>query len=65
MRKRWVFAFGGPTGLDLAQLPIVLESASLRAQCGRISRRDRRRLIDDLMVLEDEALDSMNEKDEK
>ena len=52
MRNRWNVSMAGRESLDLSQLQYIWPLV-------RVRRRDRKRVVHDLMVMEDAALEAM------
>jgi len=55
LQTQWRMGMGGPTGLDYAAVPIVMELYQVTAE-------DRRQVFDDVRVMEGEALKFFSEK---
>lgn len=56
MRNRWHVGMAGRSSLDLSALELIWRLVKVR-------RRDRRRVVADLLVMEDAALQTMHKKD--
>ena len=55
LQTQWRIGMGGPTGLDYAAVPVVMELYEVPA-------KDRRQVFDDIRVMESEALKVFSEK---